>query len=125
MAKEKVHRKLSRSWTAEEAGHILDEIKSSQMTDSAFARKRGLKIGRIAWWRKKLGRLRRTEEKSAIKPKPSRHAGEFVEFKALARPESDLRIEVMLRNGRSVLVPLGVHAAELALLLNAIEERPC
>ena len=127
MAKKKAKREQSQRWTVEEAGHILDEIEAQGVTDSAFARQHSLKPGRIAWWRQKLDRLRRVRGPNRQKPSLSakKEVAGFVEIKALPEVTADIRIEVMLRNGRAVLIPVGVPAEKLAIILDTIEGRSC
>jgi hypothetical protein len=127
MAKKKTGRTVSRPWTAEAASQILDEIKSLGVTDSEFSRQRGLKIGRIAWWRQKLGRSRRVRVQNQAKllVTGSEPAGGFVELKAVSVVPAETRIEVTLRNGRSVFLPRGVATERLTILLDAIEGTLC
>ncbi len=50
-------------WTKEDARRVLDEWKQLGGTLSAFARSRGIAIGRLYWWKSRLGdpaRPRRT-----------------------------------------------------------------
>ena len=127
MAKKNISRKKSRPWTALEAGDILDPIESLGVNDSEFARQRGLKIGRIAWWRQQLGRQRRARAKAptkSLRQRKRQQAG-FVELKAAIQAEPEPRMEVLLRNGRRVLLPMGVDRVVLALLLDVIEGTSC
>ncbi|MCP4445203.1 MAG: hypothetical protein GY811_07665 [Myxococcales bacterium] len=127
MAKKKSARKAARRWTALEAGHILDEIEALELSDSEFARKRDLKIGRIPWWRQQLGRQRRgrgSAQRTALAKRGEQHAG-FVEIDSVGQAPAETRIEVRLRNGRSVLLPFGTPADQLELMLNVIEGRSC
>ena len=127
MAKKKAQRSTTARWTAEKAGHILDEIESQGVTDSAFARQHSLNYGRIAWWRQRLGRLQRVRGPNRQRPllSASKEMAGFVEIKALPEATAETRIEVMLRNGRAVRVPMGVPTDKLALLLDTIEGGSC
>ena len=127
MAKKKAKRKASGRWTVEQAGKILDEIEALGVSDSRYSRQRGLKVGRIAWWRQQLGRQRRVRHRVERKAltKRKEQAGAFVEIKALGELPTDARIEVRLRNGRSVLLPMGAPTETLGLLLDVVEETPC
>jgi hypothetical protein len=127
MAKKKAKRSATQQWTAEKAGHILDEIEALGVTDSAFARQHGLNYGRIAWWRQRLDRLQGVRGPNRQKPllSASKEVAGFVELKALPEATAETRIEVLLRNGRAVLIPMGVATDKLALLLDTIEGRAC
>ena len=127
MAKKKAKRSATQRWTAEKAGHILDEIESQGVTDSAFARQHSLNYGRIAWWRQRLDRLQRVRGPNRQEPllSASKEMAGFVEIKALPEATAETRIEVMLRNGRAVRVPMGVPTDKLALLLDTIEGGSC
>ena len=127
MAKKKAKRERSQRWTVEEAGHILDEIEAQGVTDIAFARQHSITCGRIAWWRQKLDRLRRVRGPNRQPPSLSarKEVAGFVEIKALPEVRAEIRIEVMLRNGRTVLVPMGIPADKLAILLDPIEGLRC
>lgn len=127
MAKKKAKRSATQRWTAEKAGHILDEIEALGVTDSAFARQHSIKPGRIAWWRQKLDRLQRVRGQNRQKQllSASKEVAGFVEIKALPEARAETRIEVMLRNGRAVLIPMGVPTDKLAILLDTIEGRAC
>jgi len=97
------------------------------VSDSRYSRERGLKIGRIAWWRQQLGRQRRAGYRIKRKPltKRRKEAGAFVEIKSAREVPVEARIEVRLRNGRSVLLPVGVPTETLGLLLDVVEDIPC
>ncbi len=128
MAKKNTERKASRRWTVEEAGKILDEIEALGVSDSRYSRQRGLKVGRIAWWRKQLGRQRRVrhdqvEQKQLVKG--AEQVSAFVEIKTTRDVSTETRIEVRLRNERSVLLPMGVPTEDLAVLLDVIEDLAC
>lgn len=129
MAKKKTSRKKSRPWTAQEAGDILDQIESLGVNDSEFARQRGLKIGRIAWWRQQLGRQRRVRHKAPPRPLAVvKNQASFVELKAApldSQVHPEPRIEVRLRNGRSVFLPVRVDHNQLAALLDIIDGKSC
>lgn len=42
-------------WTQDDARRVLDEWKQAGGTLSAFARSRGIAIGRLYWWKSRLG----------------------------------------------------------------------
>lgn len=126
MAKKKSGQKSSKSWSAEQAGRVLDEIEAAGMTDSGFAQARGLKVGRLAWWRHRLGRPRRRGAAGQKRKEQRRQpSNDFVEITARPAALADAQMEVKLRNGRSVLLPVSTSAQQLALLLDAIEGHAC
>lgn len=125
MAKKKTPRKKSRPWTAQEAGDVLDQIESLSVNDSEFARQRGLKIGRIAWWRQQLGRQRRPRHSARPLAEHKQQQAGFVELKAASQAHPEARIEIGLRNGRSVFLPMCIDHDQLADLLEIIEGRSC
>lgn len=127
MAKKKSERKASGRWTVQEAKDLLDEIEAQGVSDLEFTQRHGLKVGRIAWWRKQLGRQRRAGYRAKRKPltKRSGQAAAFVEIKTAREMSAEARIEVRLRNGRSVLLPVGAPTANLGLLLDVVEDTPC
>src|SRR5262245_19357985 len=43
------------SWTAEDGRRVVEAWSHSGLTVAAFARKTGLKQGRVYWWREQLG----------------------------------------------------------------------
>jgi hypothetical protein len=52
-------------------------------------------------------------------------AAAFVEIKTARDMPAEARIEVRLRNGRSVLLPVGAPIETLALLLDVVEDTRC
>jgi len=127
MANKESKRERSQRWTADEAGGILDEIESLGVTDVAFARQHNLKCGRISWWRQRLDRPRRIrglnrQERSLA---PASEAAGFVEVRMPPALTADTRIEVMLRNGRSVRIGVDVPVEAVAILLDTVEGKTC
>lgn len=111
-------KKDSRFWTEEQAHRVLDRADASGLSDERYAEKHGLHPKRLYWWRSKLGRGKRSRKKA------SRKKTRFVEVKASQVTTSTV-VEVTLRNGRRVTLPLDADAAQLARLLDAVEGGPC
>ena len=51
-----------RRWTPQDARRVLDAREASGASVAAFARKTGLTVQRLSWWRKRLKEERATEE---------------------------------------------------------------
>jgi hypothetical protein len=90
---------------------LVSEQGRSGQSVAAFCRERGLCASLFFWWKK---RLRETT------------SAKFVEVKvATAAPEpstpSDARVEIRLRNGRSLVVGTGLDAGHLRALLAVVE----
>lgn len=125
MAKKRARRR-SEAWSERAASEILDEA-DRWPTDSGFCRDRGISPGRIAWWRNKLKRLRRhrsSPHSEAVRtgqrkrgPRAARNAG-FVEVVGV---RSAGVMEVRLRSGRELRVPLSADPDQVARFADALE----
>ena len=136
-------------WSASEAAEILDLADASGLSDERFAKREGLNPQRLFYWRRKLKRGKRASSGESRRAVARRGAGsrsgraasrrskssgatakresralpgrQFVEIKAAVVE----RIEVQLRNGRLVSVPIDISPPTLAALLDAIEGSSC
>ena len=96
---------------------LISEQAESSGTVAGFCRERGLCAPHFYWWKKRL------RESLAAKPAS---AGRFVEVKVAtvsAEPSapSDARVEIRLRNGRSLVVGRGVDAEQVRMLVAVVE----
>lgn len=78
-----------------------------------FAAREGLKAGSLSYWKWRLAHGKRT--RAAVAPL------RFVELPVLTAPAAS-RFEVVLATGRTVRVPSGFEAGELARLVGVLEE---
>ena len=105
-------------WNEQQAREVLAEADASGMTDQEFARRRGIPASRLKRWRAKLSR------RSARRATPR-----FAEVVGRAARQgtglADSRIEVILANGRRVLLPPDVRPERLSALLQALETPGC
>ena len=105
-------------WSESRAREVLAQADASGLGDVEFARRRGLHYERIRRWRLRLKR----------KGVPVA-APEFAEIVTSRRGVTGNgaggRIEVVLTNGRRVLVPLDVETERLPALLRALESLEC
>ena len=112
MTQQERSRKARAQWQ-----RLISEQAQSGGTVVAFCRARGLCVPHFYWWKKRL------RESTAAKPAS---AGRFVEVKvAAAAPgpdtPSDSRVEVRLRNGRSLLVGRGFDLEQVRMLVAVVE----
>jgi hypothetical protein len=91
----------------------------SGLSIRTFAAREGLKAGSLSFWKWKLAQRRSSRPAQAAQVAPLR----FVELTAKAAPPiAAARFEVVLTSGRTVRVPEGFDAGELARLVGALEE---
>lgn len=116
-------------WTEREARQTLAEQRKSGMTVAAFAKKRGLVPERLYWWQRKLkpaGKVRCGTKQAAA---ATARAMEFAEVVPMVAREgcggNEERFEVLLSNGRRVLVPRGFAAPDMQRLVAVLEAAPC
>jgi len=89
------------------------------MTQAAFARQCKMSVHTCTWWRHRL--------RAAGVPAPpaSLRAPRFTEVVVEAPRRGDAIVEIALRNGRVLRMPLGsVDVAALRVLLGVLDE-PC
>jgi hypothetical protein len=99
-----------RRWTSAHARTVLDAQRASGLSMDAFAAKEGLNSQRLYFWKRRLA----TEPNS---PVPA-----FVEVV----PRMVGSVEVALRNGRILRVPVSIDARALRRLADALEDdAPC
>lgn len=106
MTQQERSRKARAKWQ-----RLVSEQGRSEQSVAAFCRERDLCASLFFWWKKRLG------ESSPAK---------FVEVKwATAAPEpsvpSDSRVEIRLRNGRSLVVGRGFDAEQVRVLVGVVE----
>lgn len=99
-----------------EMQRLLERCERSGLSLAEFARRRGISVQTLAWWRHRLRRAHGGVPKSAVA---------FTEI-VLGEPNSVGAIaEVVLRSGRILRVPLaGVEAEAVRVLVRVLEE-PC
>ena len=113
---------MERSAAAAEWARRIEEQERSGLSIREFAKQRGLKPGSLSFWKWKLARAGR-----AMGPPPVAPLG-FVELMAVPPPASASRrrdgpmFEIVLSSDRSVRVPAGFDASELARLVAVLEE---
>jgi transposase-like protein len=93
-------------WRAEDARAVLAALAKSGLSLAAFSRDTGISEQRLYFWRNRL------ETDAATAPPPFvevRHGGTDV-------------IEIALRSGRSVRVPVSIDSAVLRRLIDALEQ---
>jgi hypothetical protein len=96
-------------------GKRVERLERSGLSIRTFAAREGLKAGSLSRWKSKI---RRERQVGAAAVTPLR----FVELTA-ARPATPAPVfEVLLRSGRTVRVPDGFEAGELARLVSVLEE---
>jgi hypothetical protein len=98
----------------------VERLERSGLSQRAFAAREGLAAGSLSFWKWKL----RQEGAGKGEPAPVAPVN-FIEL--TAKPESQpsraaMAFEVQLRSGRSVRVVAGFDAAELARLVEILEE---
>jgi transposase-like protein len=105
-------KKSTKRWTSEYAQRVLERADASGLTDHGYAVRHGVDPQRLYWWRERLREKRRV------------HGAAFVEVTAPAQaPRARPDVEVVLCNGRRVLVPHAVELQRLSALLDVIEGR--
>jgi len=97
-----------RRWTAVEARDVLAAHAASGLTLAAFAAREGLKVERLARWRRELG-----DGAAVAAPAPA-----FVEVRHRA-PEP---VAVVLRSGRVLRVSESIDAEALRRIVGALED---
>jgi transposase len=105
-----------RRWRPEEVREVLDAHRRSGVSLVAFARRHGLEVKRLYWWRRRL--------KSA--PGPTRPTA--VRFLPVAvRPveSAPARIEILLRGGRRLRVGADCDLGWLGQMVRLLEALPC
>jgi transposase-like protein len=99
---------------------VLARWERSGLTLAEFARREGMPASTLAWWRYQL--RQRTGTGRADAPVA---ATAFTEVQRECAAAAPAFVEIVLRNGRVVRVPLGgVELTALRTLLRALDE-PC
>jgi hypothetical protein len=94
----------------------LEMLQQSGLSVRKFAEREGLRAGTLSFWKWKLEQ-QRTAGAPRVEPL------KFVELTAESpATETSATFEVTLRSGRTVWVPEGFDAAELARLIAVLEE---
>ena len=105
-------------WNEKQAREVLAEADASGMTDQEFARRRGIPASRLKRWKAKLSwpSARGTTPRFAeVVGRGARQGTGLAES----------RVEVILANGRRVLLPPDVQPDRLSALLQALETPGC
>ena len=101
--------KTRRRWREEDAATVLAALDASGRSMAEFAKRHGLDMQRLHFWRRRLGTARR----------PSKgRAPTFVEV----LPRSSGHVEVVLRSGRTLRAGVSIDSAELRRLVEALEQ---
>ena len=95
---------------------VSEQVRSGQSV-AAFCQERRLCAPHFFAWKKRLREVARPRQRQG------NEAAEFVEVKLVpaASTAGDSRVEVRLRNGRSLLVGAGFDAQHLRALLAVVE----
>ena len=117
-------RKQTASRDGSEWREVVEEWERSGRTREAFASSHGLVVGTLSWW---IGRIRRLD-REAIGAPAARRASAFLPVKivsspqapAIAEPVGRHHVEIALRDGDVVRVPVGIDAAWAGLLVAAM-----
>ena len=114
---------METSAAAAEWARRIEEQEKSGLSIRKFAEREGLKPGSLSFWKWKLAR-----PSGAVKPSPVAPL-RFVELTAVPPPppppapcDDGAVFEIMLRTNRSIRVPAGFDARELARLVAVLEE---
>lgn len=99
---------------AREMARLVARWERSGLTQAAFARQIGMPAATFTWWRHRLRRVA-----SVAPPTPG-----FTEV-VLAVPPVPAEVEVVLRNGRLVRVPLGAECGAVRQLIEALDAPAC
>jgi hypothetical protein len=119
---------------AREMRGLLKEWERSGATLTEFARKRGVRVSTLSWWRfvfrhagkRAKGRSERTGGPRSRRPKPPRAQPSFFEVKlaGAAIGAAPPVLEVVLRGGQRIRVPRAFDPVTLRALVAALES-PC
>ena len=105
-------------WSAARAREALSKHKESGLSLAAFARRHGLPLHRLQWWRARLKEVSK-EHRSPVRLVPVRIRPTAV----LLPPTSGFAIE--LRGGRVIRVTAPFDADALGQLVRALEDIVC
>ncbi len=100
-----VPREDQERWTEARARDVLRALEDSGLSAAAFAEREGLRVQRLFFWKRRLGR----QQPGAAK---------FVEVAARAAHG----VEVVLRNGRTLRIPESIDVRALRRLVAALED---
>jgi hypothetical protein len=111
---------IERSAAAAEWARRVEEQEKSGLSIREFAEQQGLKPGSLSFWRWKLARSGHAAGLPAVTPLG------FVELTAVPSPAPEPRseglvFEIGLASDRSIRVPAGFDASELARLVAVLE----
>jgi hypothetical protein len=110
MTKRRAHRGRD-EWLA-----LVTELAASGRSMSAFARERGISLGNLSYWKKKLG------EKPAGASVAPRSKALFSEVVVMPRVRTTpARIEVVTRRGAAIRIEGGFDASLLREVLRVVE----
>lgn len=109
-----------RRWSDEDKARIVAESCEEGASVSWVARRHGLSPSQVFAWRK-AARERFHGETSLIPVTVESPAAEPVEPEEPVKPVSPERIEIVLGNGRRLLVPVEIDPKRLRRLLAAVD----
>lgn len=101
-------------WRVEDAEAVLSVWRESGVSVSAFARRHGINVARLLRWRRRLAQAGRIEF----------HPVKLVSAANGAAP-NDGGVELVLGNGRRVLVHRGFDVGLLEEVIRAVESWSC
>ena len=106
-----------------EMARLVARWERSGLTQAAFARRIGMPVATFTWWRHRLRRAARAPVPPAARP-PTPSASAFTEV-VLAAPRERAEVEVVLRDGRVLRVPLSADGHAVRRLIAALEAPRC
>lgn len=119
---------------AREMRGLLKEWERSGVTLTEFARKRGVRVSTLSWWRFVFRHARtsakdrggRTGQPQSRRPKPPRAQPAFVEVTraGAAIGSAPPMLEVVLRGGQMIRVPRAFDPVALRAIVSALDS-PC
>ena len=111
-----------RRWNAADARKALVAHQGSGLSLTAFARREGLSLTRLAWWRTQLREKTRAPE-PAVRWLPVAIRGSGPPSPPASAPASS--VEIVVRGGRVIRIGEGFDAGMLARLVQTLEQLGC
>lgn len=105
-------------WNTADAGQALTAYQGSGMSLAAFARREGMSLTRLAWWRKKL------QDPARPSAAPMRWLPVAIRRCEPARPQVS-SVEIVVRGGRVIRVTDSFDAEMLVQVIETLERLAC